>query len=230
MSASGFDRLAPWYQWLERISYGPYLQWCRTALLPHLLESKSVLILGDGDGRFLEAFLKVNPHALVDSYDISPAMLTLARRRIAKIPGAIERVTIHLADVRTANYPGGKYDLIVTNFVLDCFPKAELEALIAKLIPSLTPQCQWLIGDFALPPSNPARLLARIALWGMYQFFRIVTDLAARQLVDPEPILVQARFSCTHVQTRLNGFLRATLWSREQVSASNSLAREAGDD
>ena len=45
-------------------------------------DARSVLILGDGDGRFTAEFVKRNPVAVVDSVDLSRRMLELAEGRI----------------------------------------------------------------------------------------------------------------------------------------------------
>lgn len=212
-----FDWLAPAYVWLERFSYGHRLQRCRTALLGELSDAKTALILGDGDGRFLEALLKSNPQIEVDSLDVSPTMIALARRRIEAIPGALERVRFQIADARTADFLPGKYDLIVTNFFLDCFPESELQALIARLVSSLMAGGRWLVGDFRLPEGRIDRRLAQIALAGMYLFFRAVTRIPSSRLVEPDPILQShgliRRISANH----LRGFLAAVLWVKPET-------------
>ncbi len=83
MTPPRFDWLAPHYAWVEAVTFGGLLQWCRTALLPDLADARRVLVLGEGDGRFLAAFLASNRAAKVDVVDSSAAMLALARRRVA---------------------------------------------------------------------------------------------------------------------------------------------------
>lgn len=209
-----FDRLAPAYVWLERASYGHRLQRCRTALLSELNDAKTALILGDGDGRFLEVLLKSNSQIEVDSLDVSPGMIALARRRIDAIPGAVARVRFQKADARTANFDIEKYDLIVTNFFLDCFPERELQALIANLVPSLKPGGRWIVGDFRMPEGRAARWFAQLALTGMYLFFRAVTRIPASRLVDPDPFLRSNGLESIHREEALGGFLAATLWRK----------------
>ena len=203
-----FDSLAPHYWWLERLTFGNRLQWCRTVLLPHLSSHRRVLIVGDGDGRFLEAFQRANPDAAVDYLDISPGMVELARRR------ATGRVRFVVADVRTDPLPGTGYDLIVTNFLLDCFPTDQLAGVIDRLANACAPNGRWLVGDFSMPASGWRRLAARVALTGMYLFFRITTRLPASQFVDPSPLLAARGFVPIVVASRMGGFLSARLWAR----------------
>jgi SAM-dependent methyltransferase len=189
-----FDGLAPHYRWLERLTFGDRLQWCRAALLPCVADSRRVLVVGDGNGRFLEAFLRANPVAAVDAVDISPGMTRLARTRV----GGTERVRFHVADVRTDPLPGSGYDLVVTNFVLDCFPADQLEVVIDRLAEVCGP--------------GGRRTAGRVALTGMYAFFRAITRIPARRLVDPGPMLAARGFAPIVEASRWGGFLSARLW------------------
>ncbi len=209
MTAPRFDRLAPLYATLEAVSFGGRLQWCRTALLADVADARRVLILGEGDGRFLAAFLAANPAATVEVIDGSPAMVALARRRAG---AAADRVTWRVADARHFDPPGPPYDLIVTNFFLDCFEAGELAALVAKLAARLALGGRWVVGDFRVPAGRWRGLAARLALAGMYAFFRLTTRLPAGRLVDPNPALAAAGLTLVHERRRLGGFLAASLW------------------
>lgn len=209
MSAPHFDRLAPWYAALEAVSFGGRLQWCRTALLADAADARRVLILGEGDGRYLAALLAANPAATVDVIDGSPAMVALARRRAGAAAG---RVTWHVADARHVAPPSPPYDLVVTNFFLDCFDAGDLEPLVAKFAGSLAPGGLWVVGDFRVPPGRLRGLLGRGALATMYAFFRLTTRLPAGRLVDPNPLLHAAGLTLVRERCRLGGFLTASLW------------------
>jgi hypothetical protein len=47
-----FNRLARFYRWMELVSFGPWLCWCRCAFVGEVSACRYALILGDGDGRF----------------------------------------------------------------------------------------------------------------------------------------------------------------------------------
>ena len=53
----GFNQLARPYRWLERAVFGGRLQRARCAHMQTFLAAESILLLGEGDGRFLEALL-----------------------------------------------------------------------------------------------------------------------------------------------------------------------------
>jgi SAM-dependent methyltransferase len=209
-----FDRLAPVYQPLERVTFGPLLHRCRTAHLDQLAGCRRALVLGDGDGRFLADLLRANPHVRADSLDVSPGMIALARRRVAAIPGAAGRARFVAADARTAPLPDAGYDLVVTNFFLDCFPADELARVVDRVAAVCLPGALWVDGDFRLPPGGWARPLARAALAGMYLFFQLVTRLPARQLTDPAPVLAARGFTPAAETRLLWGFLSSRVWVR----------------
>jgi SAM-dependent methyltransferase len=210
VSASGFDALAPHYRWIEAVTFGPLLQWCRTALLPLVQDCRQALVLGEGNGRFLAALLETNPSIVADCLDISPAMTELARRHVNCSP----RVSFHVTDARLANFPAASYDLIVANFFLDCFGERDLRRLIPALAGSLKPGGRWVIGDFRLPERGWSRLAAKAALAAMYAFFRLATRLPGRRLVDPDPLLREQGLALEHEETCLQGFLSARLWRK----------------
>jgi SAM-dependent methyltransferase len=210
-----FDWLAPHYAWVEAVTHGGLLAWCRTALLGELTGARRALVLGEGDGRFLAAFLASNPAAVVDVVDASPAMVALARQRIGRVPGAADRVRWHVADARRLTPPGGPHDLVVTNFFLDCFPPADLAPLVARLAADLAPGGRWLVGDYALPAGWVARPLARLALAAMYAAFSLTTRIPARRLTDPAPLLRAHGLTPVREARRLGGYLTATLWQKE---------------
>src|ERR1041385_77794 len=55
-----FDALAPHYLWMEWLLAGRKLQRCRTAFLDEARAARDILLLGEGNGRFLQALLQVN--------------------------------------------------------------------------------------------------------------------------------------------------------------------------
>src|SRR5260370_31911916 len=106
-------RIAPLYRWIEYAAFGRALQRRRVALLPEVADARHVLVLGDGDGRFLEKLVHQNPRACVDYVDLSGRMLELARERVGT-----ELVTYHQADALEIALPERGYDLIGTHFFL----------------------------------------------------------------------------------------------------------------
>jgi ubiquinone/menaquinone biosynthesis C-methylase UbiE len=217
VAAVTFDRLARAYQPIEYFVFGRGLQRCRVAFVPQLTDCRRVLILGEGDGRFLAAFLKANPVATVDVLDVSARMAQRAQRRIAALPGS-ERVRFTVADARTVEWPATSYDAIVTNFFLDCFPADQLDALIGRLAQTLSPGGRWVVGDFNMPPTGAPRRRAAVKLAVMYGFFRLAARLPAGRLVDPAPMLRRYGLELCAEKLWQGGFLRAQLWQSPRTA------------
>ena len=208
-----FDRIAPHYHRIERFFAGQALQRCRTALLDRIPPPSRVLILGEGDGRFLEAFLHRHPQAAVTCIDASATMLDLARARTA--PAA--RVAFVHADILTWKAPTAAFDLIVTHFVLDCFRPADLASVVARLAAAATPDACWLLADFRVPAAGPRRWLARGLLRFLYAFFRRAAAVPADRLTPPDPFLESAGFVLREQKPQRFGLLHSDLWLRRRT-------------
>ena len=212
-----FDRIAPHYRWIENCFAGRALQRCRTAFLDALEAPARVLIVGEGDGRFLAELLRRHPRAEVTCVDASAAMLQLARRRIN--PAA--RVEFVHADILTWTPPAAAFDGIVTHFVLDCFGPEDLAAVVGKLAATATPDARWLVSDFRVPAAGPAKWLARGVLHFLYAFFRRVASVPAGHLTPPDGFLRRTGFILRERKLFRNGLLHSDLWIRRGESARN---------
>ena len=210
-----FDRLAPAYRFLELLTFGSLLHRCRVAHLDWLAGCRSVLVLGDGDGRFVADLLRRHPAVQVDSIDISRGMLTLARRRVPRLSGAATRVRFVRADARSEPPPATGYDAVVTNFFLDCFEEEDLAAVVRRAVNACSSAAVWIDGDFRLPSGAWPRRAARIVLAAMYLFFRLATRLPARRLIDPAPYLEARGFALAEEKCWLRGGLTSRVWVRE---------------
>jgi ubiquinone/menaquinone biosynthesis C-methylase UbiE len=187
-SIRGYDRLARVYRPLERSLFRGGLQESRVALLGDLPESKSALVLGDGDGRLLEQLCHTQPRCRITSVDQSGQMLRLQRQRIERA-GASQRVELVAADARDFRPMAGQYDLLVTAFFLDCFGQQELPGLLRHWLSGVRAGGFLYFVDFCLPRSGWRRYRAASYLAVMHGFFRWQTGLSNRHLVDLDGIL-----------------------------------------
>jgi ubiquinone/menaquinone biosynthesis C-methylase UbiE len=188
-NAMSFDTLARHYTWLEYALAGQKLQTCRTVFLDEMRQASSILLAGEGHGRFLPELCRVNQHAQIACVDASAGMLAQARKRL-KQPGLCDsRVTYHvtpLSEFRTRD----PFDFIVTHFFLDCFGPAELPSIVSHLASLLSPGGRWVVADFQIPQGGWREVRARIVLALAYRFFRLATRLPARKLVSPGPFML----------------------------------------
>lgn len=202
-----FDHIARPYRWLEYLTLGHTLEDCRLHYLSALLRQKKALVLGDGDGRFTAKLLATNPTVHVTAVDISAAMLALLRDRCASDSTRLET---NQTSALTAPLHG-PYDLLITHFFLDCLTQPDLEALIARTTPTLSPGALWLISDFRIP-SGPLRFPARIYIRSLYLAFRVLTGLRTTHLPDHATPLAQAGFARIAHHGSLAGLLTSELW------------------
>jgi SAM-dependent methyltransferase len=202
---------------MELVLAGRKLQQCRTEFLQETGRAKSVLILGEGNGRFLCQFLKNNLDAEVVSVDSSATMLELTRQRIIRNGLGLQRIRFIQADVlgpSNSDWDCGPFDLVVTHFFLDCFRADQLERLIPAIANRTSPDATWLLADFQVPERGMAKGRAAAILWLAYCFFRIATGLSARRLTVPDPFLTAHGFRLRERRLRECGLLHSDLWSR----------------
>jgi ubiquinone/menaquinone biosynthesis C-methylase UbiE len=209
-----FDAVAPCYRALETIAFGDALQRCRVACLGEIRSPQHTLIVGEGDGRFLCEPLRRYPDVQVDCVDASERMLELARRRIESgQPDRTDRVRFLHRDITEWTPPENRYDSIVTHFLLDCFPEAELAEVIGRLAAAAKPDGAWLLADFRVPAGGFARLRARAWLAVMYRFFRYTARIPASELIDPSPFLQSEGFLLDRQHLFQSAMLKSELWS-----------------
>ena len=207
-----FDRIARPYRWLEYLTLGRALERCRLHYLPNLLKQRHALLLGDGDGRFLAQLLARNPYLQADAVDTSATMLRLLRQRCeTAAPSITTRLQTHQASALTVPVEGKSYDLVVTHFFLDCLNQPELEALVARIAPRLTPGALWLISDFRIP-GGLMRLPAKFIIRILYLAFRTLTGLRITRLPDHSTSLTQAGLTRIAHRHGLAGLLVTELW------------------
>lgn len=212
-----FDTLAPWYRTLERIAFGDDLQRCRVACLGEIAPPRRALIVGEGNGRFLSELLRLHPEVEVDCIDASARMLQLARERIEReLPDRANRVRFLHQDIMSWSAPEQHYDLVVTHFVLDCFPQATLTGIVNKLERATTDDANWLLADFCIPPNGIAGVRARAWLAAMYLFFRATARILANELIDPTPLLRAEGFAPSQQHLFRKGILKSERWRRNQ--------------
>lgn len=224
-ASMSFDTLAPFYRVLELFTAGGKLQRCRTAFLGKIPVPRKILLAGEGHGRFLPECVKWYPEATIVMVDISARMLEIARRRVVS-----ERVEYVCEDFLDWNGPSGEFDLIVTNFFLDCFPEDPLALVVAKLGMLATPEANWLLADFEIAPTPLAGLRSRVIVGMLYAFFQSVCGLRAKKLVPPDKAMRTAGFSQVMRETYEWGLLKSEWWQRIPVPEQSGSGGEADEE
>ncbi len=205
------------YEGLERAVFGNLLGRARSACLGDLGGADTVLILGEGDGRFLLSLLTRYPDAHVTVLDNSAGMIGRAQKRVrAQLPDACARVTWQHRDALTAPLPAAHYDAVVTLFFLDVFSQKALRSIVPKLSRSLKPGGRWCVTDFAAPHtlSGWTSRYSRVLVALMYTFFRLQTALPAKTVVPPGPFLRACGLEPVRSQNFRGGFVYTQVWRK----------------
>ncbi|HEX5223405.1 MAG TPA: class I SAM-dependent methyltransferase [Verrucomicrobiae bacterium] len=208
-----FDRLAPHYRWMEAVCAGGLLQRCRVRWLAEVRNARRALLAGEGNGRMLSACALAMPGSEFVVLDQSREMLARARRRWDKC-GQSQRITFEQVDLRRWNWELEPFDLVITNFLLDCFAPDELQQVIKRIAAATTPQARWVNSDFTVPERGWQRVRAQVGLSMAYGFFRCVTGISARRIVDPSTFLHAAGFGLRARAEFDHGLLYTELWER----------------
>ena len=208
------DLIAPWYRWLEYASFGQALQQRRCHFLPDLGDARKVLMLGEGDGRFLAQFARRNTGAAIDYVDSSAEMGRLAAARVAHIG----RVRCHRRNLLDHPLPGSGYDMVVTHFFLDCFSQEDVTKVVQAVTAATTPGARWIVSEFREPERGWRRWRARMWVSGLYAAFRLITRLEPRSLPDHGRALREAGFELQEEKIASAGLLISQMWVRHEAA------------
>jgi len=206
------DPIASSYRWLEYATFGLALENARFDFLSHAAAARRVLILGEGDGRFLERLLRCNPQASVEVIESSGRMIQLARQRVPLAERS--RVEFHQVNALAHGLPNGPFDLTVSHFFLDTLSGRDAEALISKVTAVLSPGAHWLLSEFQEPPGLAQSLHARLWLRAMYRFFALTTGLEVSKLPPYRRLLERCGWCEVEHRRRRLGLIRSQIWRK----------------
>lgn len=213
--AMNCDWIAPFYRTAEHLSFGGKLEACRIAFVHELTDCRRSLLCGDGDGRFLAEFLRVNRNAQVDCVDLSTKMIELARRRVARLGTEFSaRVRFHVGDVRNFKADDGSYDLIGAHFFLDCFDDAGAARIAERFAAWAKPGARLVLSEFRRPARGIPRVLGSATIRGLYAAFRVTTGLRVTRLPRYETALADAGFVEERRTSLVGGLLHAAVWRK----------------
>ncbi|HEX3856513.1 MAG TPA: class I SAM-dependent methyltransferase [Verrucomicrobiae bacterium] len=209
-----FDRLAAHYHWLEKLFAGGLMQRCRTAFLARTKNCRRALLVGEGTGKFLVELLRCNPQIQITCVEHCKGMIKQTRQRLSAEKLDCARIQFRQMDALDWTPPSEKFDLVVTNFFLDCFRADQLQKLVPLLAESTTTEAVWLLADFREPERGWRRWRAKIILAMLYASFKLTTSLFANRLTPPDNFLTVAGFRLIDRRLLNFGFAHADFWQR----------------
>ena len=206
-----FDRIARHYERIESTVFGEDLQQIRCSHMKTFLGAESILLLGDGDGRFLKALLDSGCSAKIICVDSSQRMLNLAESLTKNSRQDVRFINSKIEDY---DLPGSFIpDVIGAHFFLDCFSDDEIPVILGRIFGWCKEDTKLVISDFSIPKTNGLRkFIAKLVVWKMIVFFRIFSGISACELPKIGQLLSEMDYRCLKKETLRNGFICSWVW------------------
>jgi tRNA (cmo5U34)-methyltransferase len=177
-NARGYDLLTPFYDVMTSIVFGGSLHKAQIHYLRDIPAHAKVLVLGGGTGQWLKQASLRNREPNITYIDLSPSMITRARRN-----GEGMNV-VFIEGTQELLHGGEDFEVVVLFCYLDLFDNHSLSRVVSKIIKSMKPGARWLVVDFV-----NRKWWHAVLLFFMYVFFRIATGLKTMQLPEWQAIL-----------------------------------------
>tara|TARA_B100000212_G_scaffold104261_1_gene77105 strand:+ start:1001 stop:1762 length:762 start_codon:yes stop_codon:yes gene_type:complete len=225
--SSNFDKIAPFYGFLEGVLFGSRMQRMRCAHLDHMSGRREILLVGEGTGLFLERLLEVNAQAKVTVVEQSEQMMKRAKRRVAEKD--LSRVTFRKLSFEKFD-SSKRFDAVCTLFFWDCFTQGQIRSMLPLLERHSKRGALWLDVDFFENPHGSTRtgiwhyLLIRF----LYGFFGLATGIEARRIVNIEPLAKENGFYPT-ATTRSDQFPMSARIFKKENPASMAVVSHRND-
>ncbi len=212
---TGWDRLAPCYRALETLGFGTALQRARCAWIERLASRQNVLLLGEGDGRFLAEALEVAPDARFTVVDGSEGMLAAAKRRAATDHDRVDFIYAQLPGQVELIRARDSFDAVSAHFFFDCFATDDVVALIESVSRRTTSDAIWLVSDFHVAETPWwKRIPSNFVVGALYRAFRFMTGLRTCRLPSWESAMRASGLTCAINEKQLFGLTRSDVWTR----------------
>ena len=212
-----FNRVANSYQWMEKIVFRNDLEKARNFHVSLVRDAESILLLGDGDGKFLEKIFEIGTDAQILSVDSSSEMIRLSQSKIHKTGLDVRYVCQDLKYFEfTENF---KPDLIFAHFFLDCFTENEVILIVNRLSKWCPKSTKLVISDFFLPRKGSfSGIYRNILTYIMIRFFRLFCRISAKKLPNIPKIMRSTGWTCTAHKSLKDGFINSWVWEVEGYS------------
>jgi ubiquinone/menaquinone biosynthesis C-methylase UbiE len=217
MGKATFDLVSSFYPLLEQTVFGSTLSQARRTFITRIRAGNHILLIGEGNGRFLSEVLKQTSATSFTVVDSSPRMLAASARRIATV-NRCPRVELIHADLLEWRSPAMHYDRVVTHFFLDLFPPDLIRQIVEKISLLSAKNALWVNVDFTSKNQN---LHQKLLMWTQYRFFRTFAKIESSQLFDPRPYMRQAGWEILESRSFDSGWISSQLMSRQLSPPQN---------
>ena len=198
---NGFNTLAWIYDFLSGIALLGRIQKSQLDMLAHIVPANRALIVGGGTGVFLPKLLEIHPEMKIDWVDSSDKMIANTKRRLTETQ--CKNIAFHSCDIADF-HTDESYDLIISNFFLDCFMHEKLATILKSLDDKLGTNGIWIVCDF-----KESGLISKLYLKMMYFFFRAICGIQASRISDYFKSIEILGYKEEMKLSYMNGFIKA---------------------
>jgi len=206
--APSFDFVARVYPALEWLASGRSLERARGAFLTKVLGAERLLLIGEGNGRFLARCLREKVLGSITVVDSSEEMLRSAEARAATVAHETTLRFVH-GDIRALTAPVGTFDVIVTHFFLDLFRPESQRRVVDEITRLADPGAFWVDVDYRPQLGSAFR---RAIDWLQYRFDQRFSGVEADRHYDPSGLLAESGWVQVEELAFMNGAVRARLF------------------
>jgi ubiquinone/menaquinone biosynthesis C-methylase UbiE len=206
---NNYNRIAAVYDSLSRMIFFKSQIKAQSDQLKYITPKSKILIVGGGTGWVLEELSKLYSSELYITYvEVSTKMIRLAKKRDVKknkvtfIPLAIEK--FESLD---------QFDVIQSAFLFDNFSDERASQVFDQLEKYLKPGGLWLFCDFQYEKQQ-GKTWKWLMLKTMYLFFRLVSNVEAKELVNMDPFFEKRYFTKIFFKSYYNGFIKSVVYKK----------------
>lgn len=200
---NSFDRIAPYYDALAHVAFAGNIKRSQLAFLDVVESGTSILIIGGGTGWIVKEIFKREPNVMITYVEGSAQMIEMTKKRLTSTE--LSRMQfIHAIELPLIQ----KFDVVITNFLLDLFSNETLPDYIIRLKQNMKPLTLWLVTDFV----NEGKLWQRFLLRAMNYFFLLTGSMAPNTLPDWSHHLYRAGFTVVREKSYFFGFIKTAVY------------------
>ena len=200
MVTSNFDSVAPFYDFLVKLTFGQRIWQAQRAHLNEIQKNSSVLVLGGGTGKILN-WLPANCN--VTYLELSSKMIERANRM-----GKAEFIN---EDFRTYLFIK-KFDWVICPFFLDCFEEEDLKMVLEKIREVMGHGAGLIITDFQITNWRQ-KLLTKL----MIQFFRWTSNLPTKRLLPIQTLVREGDLNLIKSRSFHNDFIFSDIYENKET-------------
>ena len=203
-----FDGIAPFYDFLGRLVFGNELLKSQAHYLEEIKAGSKILLIGGGTGKILKEFEKLEIPLSIDYIEKSEKMLLRS-----KALAPFENLAVNFIQGDHNGIPKTDYNVIFTAFFLDVFDSDTLGTVIQKLDQVSGREAIWIVTDFIRTRKHWQRIL----IYTMYRFFRLLTRMQGRKLLNFETFLAQKGLISVKSKVYFYGMIRTVVYQYQNA-------------